>query len=148
MSFSTARSLPGMTEEERIVDQLIQLEQKCDVRLTVFGLPYPDIICALPMDAVREVVIQHGGAPERATSWEQLLEEHARSEIQREGRHSKPRSFKAYVLDSLGLQNLGADRLVEEAVRVSDGQPPLGCPLSLVVKELVAALGSSPAPQV
>jgi len=64
-----------------------------------------------------------------------LLDENARHQDESREHGKKALTLKAFVLKTLGLHNLGADRLVEEALRFSHGQPPPGSPLSLLVKD-------------
>jgi hypothetical protein len=126
-----------MSEEERIAEQLIELRRKGQVELDVFGLPYPDIICALPMEAVRQVAREAGAEPTGAT-WSDLIAQHQSQadEARRCGQKGLP--FKTFVLEALGLPGWSVDRLVAEALRRSEGPEPAS-PLSRRVAEIIAA---------
>ena len=138
-------SIDHMTDEERSVESLGIWAEENGINLRIFGLPYPDIIYALPMEAVRQVVRENGGKPERATSWPELLEAHVRYQEVERSRDKKPLSFKSFVLKTLGLRNLGADQLVKDALRIADGQPPSDPDLTRTVSEIIAAVGGGSA---
>ena len=137
-----------MSGEEKITEQLIRLSADEGVQLTVLGLPFPDIICALPFEALRQVAVDHGGRPEDVGDWEGLFDAYRRRQDEARARGKKAPSLKAFVLDTLGVHNLGADGLVVEALRASQGRAPAGSPLAVLVKELVAAVGASTGPRV
>ncbi len=126
-----------MTEEERIAAQLRRLRAEKGVEVEILGLPYPDIICALPIEAVREVALENQGKPE-AASWSELIDQH-RAEAESLG---KAPIFKTFVLEALGLHGWGGDKFVDEVLAVAHGQPPEASPLSRVVSSMVARVDS------
>jgi len=136
---------PDMTEEERIAEQLILLAMRDGLQLDVLGLPFPDIICALPMGAVRAVVVEHDGKMEAATSWKDLLERHRRACDAARGRGVRPPGFKSFILEDVGLRGWSPDRLIDEVLAVSSGMLPASA-LSQRMMEIIAAVSSeSPA---
>ena len=132
------------TEEEVIAEQLWRLGQKGGVELEVLGLPYPDVICALPMEAVRCLARENGGKPDAALSWDELIDRHDRHTAEAALRGKKAANFKAFTLELLGLNNWSPDRLVEEALRLLEGQTPPKGPLSRIVSEIVASTDNRP----
>jgi hypothetical protein len=135
-----------MTEEERIVAQLVRLGREKGVELDVFGLPYPDIICALPIEAVREVARKNKGKPEAASSWSDLIGQFEELRRGAKERREKALDFKRFVLDALGIVGLGADRLVAEALLKCEGEPPKPSELSRLVNEVVARVDAFRSP--
>jgi hypothetical protein len=134
-------SADRMTQEEFLVEQLGRFADEKGVNLKILGLPDPDIICALPIEAIRQVVGENGGKPERATSWRELIEAHVCHQEDARARDEKPLTFKPFVFETLGLRNLGADQFVRDALRIANGQPSPASPLSRLVTEVVAAVG-------
>lgn len=130
-----------MTEEERIAEQIIRLRDEEGVDVEVLGLPYPDIICALPLNALDRVARDSGGQPDAVSSWNELVENYERIRTEAGRRGDKPPDFKRFVLDSFGLRDWSPDRLVDAALRASGGQPPEGSPLGRIVSRIVAIVG-------
>ena len=130
-----------MTQEERIVEQVLRLYAKERVEGEVLGLPYPDIICALPIEAVRCLARENDGKPDAASTWNDLIDRHHQQSIEAAERGKKGPNFKTFVLMSLGLRNWSTDRLVEEALLACEGQPSPASPLSRIVSEVVASVG-------
>ena len=130
----------AMTQEEAWLEQIWRLYREKGVKGDIMGLGnYPDIICALPIEAVRQVAGENRGKPEAATSWSDLIglyQEHLAKP--REG-GVKPGNFKTFVLRSLGLRNWKPDDLVDETLRVCEGSPQ-DTKLSLIVSNIVAAI--------
>lgn len=137
-------SVPGEeTQEERIATQLLHLRDTPGLDLEVRGLPYPDIICALPFDAVQTVASQRCGRPAAASSWQQLIAQHEERTRNPAGK-PRPPGFKRFALDSLGLKNVDADTFVAEVLEASDGRPPDGDPLGRIIEEIAARADPSP----
>jgi len=135
----------SMSEEERIAEQLIRLSEHDGTRLEVYGLPFPDIICALPIEAVREVTRENGGNPESADSWDDLIFQHERHRHEARERGQRALALKPFVLETLGLNGWSADYLVAEALRVAGGQAPAASPMSRLVTEIIARVSCQPA---
>ncbi len=133
-----------MTDEERIAEQLIRFREQHGVDLEVLGLPYPDIICALPIEAVRHIARENRGKPEAASAWSDLIERHQAQRADARESGEKALDFKRFVLRSLGLDSWSPDRLVAEALGVCEGQPPQASPLSRVVSQVVASVNDRP----
>lgn len=131
---------PSKTEEERIAEQIIRLRDEEDVDVEVLGLPYPDMICALPLDALDQVARENGGQPEAASSWSELIANYERLRAEAAGRTEKTPDFKRFVLDSFGLRDWNPDHLVAAALRASGGHPPHGSPLARIVSRIVATV--------
>ena len=131
---------PSRTEEERIAEQIIRLRDEEGVDVEVLGLPYPDIICALPLDALDLVARENSALPGVASSWSELIENHGRLRAEAGGRGERAPDFKRFVVDSLGLRDWTPDRLVEAALRASGGQAPEGSPLGRIVLRIVATV--------
>jgi energy-coupling factor transporter ATP-binding protein EcfA2 len=130
----------SMTEEERIAEQLWRNTQQKGVDVEILGLPYPDIICALPMEAVRILARDNGGKPEAATEWSDLIAKHERHRTARREGARGTRNFKKFVLESLGLDTWSIDEFVARALRACEGQAPPAGPLSQIVSRIVAAV--------
>ena len=128
----------AMSEEEHIVAQLVRLEREEGIQLSVFGLPYPDIVCALPFEAVREVARENKGKPEAAASWSEFLGRYDELRRGAQERREKAPDFKRFVLEELGVVGLGADRLVGETLAKCDGQQCASVELARLVSEIVA----------
>jgi hypothetical protein len=118
------------SEEERIYHTLHRLNEGGGVPVTPVGLPYPDIICALPMDAIRTLARDHGGRPDAASSWDGLLASY-RALPER-------RDFKGFVLRTIGLRDWSADRLVKEVLDLTRGEVPQDCPLHPIIMGILS----------
>ena len=136
----------SMTEEERIAEQLLRLRAEKGVGVEILGLPYPDIICALPIGAVREVARENKGKPEAASSWSALIDQVEERRRGAKAGGEKAPDFKRLVLDALGLVGLGVDRLVDEALLSCKDRSSEPSELSRLVAELVARVDVSRMP--
>ena len=134
------------SEEEKIAEQLWRLSREEGVELDVLGLPYPDVLCALPITAVAKVARANAGRPAAATSWDELIEDHVRYRAQTRAKGESALDFKAFVLSALGLDGWPAGRLVAEALETCRRQTPAGDPLSRMVAHVLAAAASPPVP--
>ena len=130
------------TQEEFIAEELKSLAADESVDLRMIDWPYPDMICALPIEAVRRLAIERRGKPKAATSWRDLIEGHQRHRSEAEDMGKKPPDFKTYVLGTLGLSGRSADWFVDEVLRLCEQRPPDACPLVPIVARLIAALDS------
>lgn len=112
------------------------------MELEVLGLPYPDVICALPMEAVKCLARENGGKPDAALSWDELIDRHERHTATVRGK--KAANFKSFVLEFIGLKGWSPDLLVEGVLSLREGQPPPTGPLSRIVSGVIASTDYRP----
>ncbi|GEM_PF-5450604 len=128
------------TQEEFIAAQLKRLAAEEGTDLRMLTWPYPDIICALPIEAVRRLAFEKRGTPDAATSWQELIERHEIQRREAEENGKKPADFKGYVLETFQLKGRGADWFVNGVLRLCEQRSPDGCPLTPVVSSVIAAV--------
>jgi hypothetical protein len=126
------------TEEERIAEQIHKLRES-GVPVQIFGLPAPDIICALPRQAVKTVVREHGGDAESVPDWDTVIERHARLRESTDSPAGKAPDFKTFALSELGMTGLTADDFVRAAVAAVQDLPQQDGMAARVVSEIVAS---------
>lgn len=94
--------------------------------------PYPDIICVLPMEAVRRVAANHGLTPRPEISWRSFIAMHEAHPA---------RSIKTRVKDKLGLKNLSVPDFVEELLKAAEDCGPADKGLDRIVESILARVG-------
>lgn len=98
------------TSEERVVDQLIR-HRKRFPNLTVVPYADPDIICAMPMAAVRRAYPGY-----ESVSWAEIIESW-RSQ-------ANPTGFKAYALKRLHIRDTADDFVEKVLLATRPGERP------------------------
>ena len=129
-----------VTEEERIAEQLRRLGEREEVDITPLSWPYPDIICALPIDAVRRVARSHGGNLAAGFGWDDLVEGFRLRQQEAQLHGGKLPDFKRSTLEELGVGRLSVDQFVDEALRACEDAAPTQGPLDRLVSQVVAAV--------
>ena len=133
----------GKTEEEKIVAQLWRIYQNEGVRGDIFGLPYPDIICALPFEVVWQVACGTGDGPDGVSSWSDVRARYGEERAIATADGRKTPNFKTFALERLGLKNLRADEFVREVLARAEGEPR-DPELSRIVSEVLAKVDGCP----
>jgi len=123
------------TREERIADKLRRVRDTEGVDLEVYGLPYPDIICALPIEAVRRVAAPHDPTSRSMPSWAAYITAHGQQQTKQK------RSIKTYVKSKLGLTNLSDDDFIDELFMAAEDCAPDDRELGRIVESVVAHIG-------
>jgi hypothetical protein len=124
------------TREERIADKLRRVRDAKGVDLTVYGLKDPDIICALPIEAVRRVAAAHDPTFRPIPSWPAFISAH-------EQQTKQQRRIKTYVKNKLGLTNLSDDDFMDELLKAAEDCAPDDNELGRIVESIVARIGGS-----
>ena len=126
------------TEEERVVEQLIHLRSQEDLDVTILPFPWPDIVCALPDEAVRDVLDAHGCPRDAFPGWAELVER-----FRSTGAGLGAPKFKLFVLDTLDLEGMTISALIAESLDRWDGSLPHAHPLQQPMNGLLAAISET-----
>ena len=120
------------TEEEKVVEQLIEM-RNAGRNIEVIPFPYPDIVCALPDQAVRDVLLDGHREPGKFTGWDRMVEE-----WRGVGGPKTGSDFKAYVLSTLGFKRESISSFIGKGLKLWDGVVPDRHPLAGAVEKIIA----------